>query len=260
MAIFGYFIFQNSTPSQSDGVKINTISQSGIETDTGKRLETIANSGTQWGMSPFGSGKPLIEEEKKPEFKKPNTEWKTRTLQLADGRWMTYEFGKGNPKEVGLTEKEKKIYENCNFEEDKRVWSCGSIGNEVFGYITPDVEKDLITLLKHPAWEKVLTECRSQFETNEYPTTQDDDTNYMRIMSSGWMDMEKMFWIDEQTSRKTITNQFGSIVSWFQNTLTARSTVLGKDILSLDNCITRNGGLELYQLMDSVYMKQFYPL
>jgi hypothetical protein len=229
--VSGYFILQSDTSSTSGEVKPSResairVSQSGtgVEADTGKKLETVANSGTGWGMSPFGSGKPLEEGEKKLEFKKPNMEWKTRTLS-----GITYVFGEGNPKEVGLTEKEKETYKKCNFEEDKRVWSCGFIGNEVLGYVTPDVEKDLITLLSHPAWEKVLTECRSQFETNEYPTTQDDDTSYIRIMSPGWMDMEKMFWIDEQTGRKTITNQFNSIVGWFQNTITARSTVLGKE-------------------------------
>jgi hypothetical protein len=45
-------------------------------------------------MSPFGSGKPNMEEEK-PKFKKPNLEWKMRTIN-----GITYVFGEGNPREV----------------------------------------------------------------------------------------------------------------------------------------------------------------
>ena len=68
---------------------------SGVETDTAKRLETMAHSGTHWGMSPFGSGKPL--EVAQQVFTTPNTEWKTRTITLKDGRVVTYRFGDGDP-------------------------------------------------------------------------------------------------------------------------------------------------------------------
>jgi hypothetical protein len=50
------------------------------------------NSNIQSGASSTGIVKPI--------FHQPNTEWKTRTITLDDGRTLTYEFGKGNPREV----------------------------------------------------------------------------------------------------------------------------------------------------------------
>ena len=58
VVMLGYIVSQNLTSesSQSDNINLNTgsvlpVSQSdtGIETDTGKRLEIVANSGSNWG-------------------------------------------------------------------------------------------------------------------------------------------------------------------------------------------------------------------
>lgn len=192
------------------------------------------------------------------DFHMPNLEWKSRDVTLADGRTLHYVFGEGNPKGVGLTEEEKEIYKKCLFEENLRILSCGGIGNEVFGYVTPDVEKDLLDFLVNPLWGKVLSECRLQFEDNEYPVSSEFDVNYVRVLSGGVLDINKILEISDQDGRKMIN--MSELANWFQNAITEKKEVFGKDILSLDNCITRNGGLELYRLMDSVYMKRFYPI
>jgi hypothetical protein len=149
--LFGYFAIGNFNSSQSGEVKIATnkgvedsISQLGIETDTGKRLETIANSGTSWGMSPFGSGKPLTEEEneKKPVFKKPNIEWKTRTLS-----GITYVFGEGDPKSV-----------HEKFETFQGWDQNGYIDSNT---VRPKVEILLVQFLANPMLITVINKCGS---------------------------------------------------------------------------------------------------
>jgi hypothetical protein len=166
--LFGYFAFQNFNSSQSDEVTTITntvakdsVSQSGIETDTNKRLETVTNSGTNWGMSPFGSGKPLTEEEneKKPVFKKPNTEWKARTINS-----ITYRLGEGNPTEVAVMD--IKAYYNCTTPYEKRAMDQSGVisGCPETQYLTKEIEQALVKMLQSPLWEKVVTECRDTFQ------------------------------------------------------------------------------------------------
>jgi hypothetical protein len=141
----GYLIIGQTHPSTSDGVRINTgsvnIPQSGIETDTGARLMTLAQSGTQWGMSPFGSGKPLTEGEKKPEFKKPSTEWKTRTLS-----GITYVFGEGNP--AGVATKLENL--------DGYMRHSGYVDGVT---VRPKVETLLAQFLANPMLIIVINKC-----------------------------------------------------------------------------------------------------
>ena len=195
-AIFGYFAVQNYTPSQSDGVKIYTISQSGIETDTLKRLETVANSGTQWGMSPFGSGKPLIEEEKKPEFKKPNTEWKTRTLS-----GITYVFGEGNPKSV-----------HEKFETFQGWDQNGYIDSNT---VRPKVEILLVQFLANPMLVTVINKCGSL--TTPGNTSSPLAMGLPGVLFTTDFSMEGMLTIDPSTGRKQLDqekfNLFGIVFS-----------------------------------------------
>ena len=264
LAIVGYFIAQNNTPSQSDGVNTSTgtnttISQSGIETDTGKRLETVANSGTQWGMSPFGSGKPLTVEEKSV-FQKPNTEWKSRSVTLSDGRTLYYEFGKGNPAGVAqLSDKEKVSYNACERHETLSIISCGSMNEEVYGYLSSEMEKDLIGLISHPNWKPVLMNCEQLFRQYEHP---DWGMSYDQVIYQGAMNIENLITIDLDTGRKELRfGNFPPIKGWFTHALRVGDReIIGPDILKLNNCITQNGGFELYRLMDVIYQKQFYPL
>ncbi len=212
-AILGYFVVQNNTPSQSDGIKINTISQSGIETDTGKRLETVANSETQWGMSPFGSGKPLTEEEKKPIFQKPNIDWKSRSVTLSDGRTLYYEFGKGNPAGVAMSlgqiDAMTKTCENDISLAEKGICDAES-GN--MSYMTSEIERHLLLALSDPNWSKLATECENSFRATEgldALANARNDLSYLifdRVFEPGFLDIERFISVDPTTGLKILNN------------------------------------------------------
>jgi hypothetical protein len=183
----GYLIIGQTHPSTSDGVRINTgsvnIPQSGIETDTGARLMTLAQSGTQWGMSPFGSGEPLTEGEKKLEFKKPSTEWKTRTLS-----GVTYVFGEGNPKEVALDKHQlQSIRQKCGTQSDPD--NIGYLCKESDGYVTPEVEKYLNLALS---------------DSNFGHFSQCFPPNILYITAPNFLDIDTLLFIDSNTGRKEI--------------------------------------------------------
>lgn len=251
--------------SEDATTKINTqkptVSAEMVETDTGKRLETIAQSGTSWGMSPFGSGKPLEETPvDKPKFQKPNTEWKTRTLNI-NGRWITYEFGKGNPAgATPLSEEEIEAYKKCYYNTVVHAMDCppppGTVAVTT-GYFNSETEKDLLILLNSPLWKPILTNCEQQFRSSEISVL-DHEANYNRIISGEYLSIENLIVIDDRDGRKMLSNNFGSTMFWFGRALRENKEVLGTDILKLNNCITQNGGLELYRLMDTLYQKQFY--
>jgi len=88
--------------------------------------DTSSQSKTAWGMSPFGGGEP-IKEEVKPKFKKPNLEWRSKSVN-----GLAYIFGEGNPKEVALTD-----------EQIKDLFSR----NEITTYMTKDAEHYMFNLL-----------------------------------------------------------------------------------------------------------------
>jgi hypothetical protein len=215
----GYLIIGQTHPSTSDGVNISTgsvnISQSGIETDTGARLMTLAQSGTQWGISPFGSGKPLTEE-KKPEFKKPNTEWKSRSVTLSDGRTLYYEFGKGNPSGVSLDKTQiAAMTKTC--ENNVGLAEKGICNVELgFMYITPEVEKHLLLALSDPNWSKLATVCEKNFLTRETHLTQEvkiqmitGDTNFLyfdRVFAPGFLDLDRFISVEPTTGFKVLNN------------------------------------------------------
>jgi hypothetical protein len=186
--IGGYYAVQEAIPAQSDGVNLSTgtsdpISQSGIETDTLKRLEIATSSGTGWGMSPFGSGKPLIEAEKKPVFQKPNTEWRTRTLS-----GITYVFGEGNPKEV-----------HPKFENFQGWDSNGYYQDET---VRPKVETLLVQFLSNPMLISVINKCG--------PLTKPGNTSSSLAMGLPWVlfttdfSMEGLITINPNTGRKEL--------------------------------------------------------
>ncbi len=230
--VLGYFAVQNNTPSQSDGVKVNTISQSGIETDTGKRLETVANSGTAWGMSPFGSGKPLTEEEKKPEFKKPNTEWKTRTLS-----GITYVFGEGNPKKIALNfEQLQEMSKKCVLTSTSETLITSTMSlmngfcnpeNEMLRYVTPEIEKHLLLALSDPSWSKLATECEKNFraieqgyyisdaKANNAQNSSWPNLYFDLTFSSGFLDMNNFISIEPNTGWKVLNTGLTISISHF---------------------------------------------
>jgi hypothetical protein len=201
----GYLIIGQTHPSTSDGMRINTgsiaISQSGIETDSGKRLMTLAQSGTQWGMSPFGSGKPLTEE-KKPEFKKPNTEWKTRTLS-----GITYVFGEGNPKEIKI---DQAMFEKaCN--DPKKVEKLAEKGfcNAETGMpniVTSNMEKTLLLAISHPNWQTLYEKCESNIRYSEINSINRPvyEFTFDRVFHTDLLNIENFLQVDTETGWKKL--------------------------------------------------------
>ena len=205
-------------------------------------------------MSPFGSGKPLEEREQKSVFQKPNTEWKTRTLS-----GITYVFGEGNP--VGatpLSEERKEAYKKCIYNTIVNDMDCPPVVSYEGGYMTSDIEKSLIELISHPNWSPVLISCEQQFRKYEYPEW---GMSYNQVIYGGALNLENMITIDNETGRKQLKfGTFPLIRSWFSIVLRERNNdISGIEFTKLNNCITQNGGLELYRLMDTLYQKQFYP-
>lgn len=221
IAMLGYSGLHNSlTTSPSDRVKLSTgvissISQSGIEIDTLKRPETVASSGTQWGLSPFGRGKPLTETDKKPEFKKPNTEWKTRTLNI-NGKWLTYVFGEGNPAGVAMNiDQIKEISKICadgTSPEAQKLINTQVCSQEsgLMAYVTPEVETYLLAALSDPNWSKLATECEKNFraiENADSSINAQNDSEYPlfdRVFSPRWLDMDRYLYIDPDTGLKLL--------------------------------------------------------
>lgn len=249
----GYVVSQKG---DSSGVSTSTPdSLSGIETDSGKRLNTLAQSGTSWGMSPFGSGKPLEERSQSGDivFKKPNTEWKERTITLNDGRRVTYRFGEGNPEGADpLSEKEKELYRNCFFEPDKPILTCTRYGEEVTGYVTPDVEHDLLTLVSDPHWEDLLNTCSVDIKRGDAARLLPGDMSSQQIALSGALDLENWIYINPDTGRKEISPRVSEIDGWFQR-------VYYTDTGSISPCMQSHGGGDMLRLLDIIHEKLLRP-
>lgn len=205
--------------SQNEEANIVTVHESGtnstIEIDSLKRLETVSNSGVSWGMSPFGSGKPLTEEEKLV-FKKPNTEWNTRTIS-----GVTYVFGDGNPEKVSLNQEQlQEFKEKCNNSNDPN--NSGYLCKEEDGYVTPEVEKYIKAALSDPNWENLLTNCeinlrhytnQTQEYYNYYPN-KDGFINFNIVAHTDFLDINKWITIDN-TGRKSISiDRIISLNNW----------------------------------------------
>jgi hypothetical protein len=258
IAILGYTTIIN-TDRAEEGVKLADtvmVSSEVTKSDSGKVLEQDTKSGTGWEQSPFGSGKPMTEEPK-PKFQKPNTEWKSRTIN-----GITYRFGEGNPADATpLSEEEKDAYKKCYYNTVVSSMDCPAVHQTGIrdGYVTPDTEQALLELIDHPSWERVLTSCEQQFRKHEYP---DWVMSYSQVMFEGALNLENMITIDSETGRKTLAyGTFPLIRSWFNNAITERNREImsPEDVFKVNNCITQNGGLELYRLMELTYQKQFYP-
>jgi hypothetical protein len=184
----GYYQFYapDSTDNNRNITDTKIVSSERIETDSVKRLETVAHSGTDWGMSPFGSGKPLTEvEENTPKFKKPDTKWEARTIN-----GITYRFGEGNPKEVELSP-----------EEIRDLQSKG------YGYISPKAEYALKNLLESDDFIHILNKCSDLLDIGNLDTTKN---NWEKWPPN--LDMETMLIIDPETKRKDINNIYLAII------------------------------------------------
>ncbi len=246
LVLLGYSIFERITLSQSDGVKISTggnnaISQSSIATDTLKRLETVANSGTDWGISPFGSGKPMTEEPKL-KFQKPNTEWKDRTITLSDGTVITHRFGQGNPAEVALPESEMK---GCSWQEGGDY--CTDKGA---GYVDPLLEKLILDVLTSPDWEPLLENCENDFrivDAFNQSASEVPIITYNRVINlRDYIAMEEIFIVNPQTGRKNITKEgYGKLMGLYGYITSASDSQnqggLGDPLPGISKCVDTYG-------------------
>jgi hypothetical protein len=210
----GYFFLEYETPSNTKNpTTLSGESQSGIENDTLKRLKTQSESGTVWGMSPFGSGKPLEEivAKEKPDFQKPNTEWKTRTIQLKDGRWMTYEFGKGNPSGVALDQEGlEKLRKECEDPKSREFLDISGVCNPESDrpyYVSSQVEYYLMSALSNRDWENLYYLCDDAIRFGDTASRSHSPDPYLlfdQVFGSGLLDVNRFITIDLETGRKTL--------------------------------------------------------
>jgi hypothetical protein len=246
----GYLIIGQTHPSISDEMKLNTgsitISQSGIETDTGKRLMTLAQSGTQWGMSPFGSGKPLTEE-KKPEFKKPNTEWKSRSVTLIDGMTLYYEFGKGNPAGVALNKDQiNAMTKTCEGNTSLMEKGICNAESGLLSYVTPEVENHILLALSDPNWSKLATVCEKamhSIETSDLLANAKLDTNviyYDKLFTPGFLDIDTFISVDQPTGWKKLNiGKASGLVHYLMCSM--KDGCRGEDLNINSNCVDHYG-------------------
>lgn len=194
-------------------------------------------------------------------FRAPNIEWKARTITLDDGRTLIYEFGKGNP--IGadpLSSMEVNSYASCDETSELTIDICGKMGEEVFGYVTPDVENSVMKLISNPIWERVLMNCEANFRRYEsdgiWGTT--GERTYDQVFYGGGLDIENMFSINRTSGRKEL--KISDLRQWFTNVYRQGTpTNSARDILSINNCLSQNGGLELYRQFDTIYQQMMRP-
>lgn len=212
--VSGYFVTHENEPvhTQSNTPISTTLSgvidtKTGTQADVPKKPKAISDSGSSWGPTPFGSGKSLTQTDhtKKPAIQKPNLEWKTRTIQLKDGRWMTYEFGKGNPAGVALSKEELiTATKRCGSSEDPN--NDGPFCHDWDGYMSKDVEEHLLAALSDPKWDTLLTSCKENLMYIErlYPEGHvygPYEFTYEQILNPSFRDINTWILIDQNTGR-----------------------------------------------------------
>ncbi len=174
---------------------------SGNTSSTGK---TLSNSGSNQSGSMSSSGNTTT-------FRKPNTEWKTRTLS-----GITYVFGEGNPKEVALNDSDiEEMSRKCQdlSQLDDLVYRDTCIGNPSGIprpiYVYPEVEKLLFSALSDSDWNNLISKCQDSFsyaeQTWNLPTGY-----YNELLNLDDLDINKFISINGGTGRKTFDFQRAS--------------------------------------------------
>ena len=228
--LVAFYFFTSQNEEKSSVVLNESRTNSTIETDSLKRLETVSNSGTNWGMSPFGSGKPLTEEEK-PKFKKPNTEWKPRTIN-----GVTYVFGQGNPKEVSMSEDElKKFIENGGRE-----------------YMTAKAENAMKEFLENPNLINFYEKCQQVMNHD------DIEIESWRHISKN-LNMEDILYINTENGRKEFNKD--KIEGINQTFLEFDNLSLNENDRKWNECLSKNEYKEIFTPLQQKYLeitKQYY--
>lgn len=222
--VSGYFVTQkNETLHTQPNTPISTTLSGGIDTKSGTQADTpknpkaVSDSGSSWGPTPFGSGKSLtqvVTHPKKPAIQKPDLEWKTRTIQLKDGRWMTYEFGKGNPAGVALSKEELKAAEEQCRKDATATGNLNPISGpfcgEEDGYMSKEVEEHLLAALSDSNWDKLLSECSEELKYTESrifgsgTLEQLGYFSYVQVSDPNFRNINDWITIDENTGRMNL--------------------------------------------------------
>lgn len=135
-----------------------------------------------------------------------NSTWETQTIQLKDGRTVTYKFGEGNSKEVALTTEElKATYKRCGSKEDPD-WQGEFCGEEA-GYVSPEVEEHLLIALSDKNWPTLIKECSEQLKYSEtfyegHP--EEKDILYRQLVTPDFLSPNNWIAIDLNTGRKSL--------------------------------------------------------
>ncbi len=202
LLLTGFFVVQNQEATHRVDTNVQEKNTQAHSNPAHSSSNQTSATGS-WGSSPFGSGQTvaLHSQPANTHFQKSNLEWKSRTIQLKDGRSVTYEFGKGNPSEVALTTDQIKVaYKSCSGGID------GEFCSEDSGYISPEVESNLLAALGDPNWQTLLEKCSQQLKVQE---PFNDSRNkgvltYAQVFSPEYREIEKWITVDITTGRKAL--------------------------------------------------------
>lgn len=178
-------------------------------------------------------------------FRPPNTEWKTRTITLDDGRTLTYEFGKGNPVALGDTiEKIQRENRECLLLERDDIKDVNAIPRMcregMNGYVTPEVELALKEVLSDPRWDAIRNLCASSYQKSPY-------YNEIRpyLNTPDGLDISNFLIIDTKTGRKELDTQYIYILT----RALANAGNYSDDTGWSSSCMRAQGIEELYSLL-----------
>lgn len=228
--------FQNATNISQNSIPNLT------QTHSDSKSIRTPESNTGWGVSPFASGNA-----EKKSFQKPNIIWKPKTLQI-QGKWVSYEFGKGNPHEVSLDQEGlEKLNQRCqeildttNSVSSNSKWrekNCDPESSRPY-YVSSQVEYNTLSALDPSTWENLYTKCEVGLRYGDtFRNAGENHTlTFDTLFSSGALDIEKLITIDEETGRKRLNLELSlQIVELITS---ARSEIQGMPTGNPDgNCI-----------------------
>lgn len=171
-----------------------------------ENIALSASSSTSWGMSPFGNGPTFIEIEPK-KFRKPSTQWATKTVN-----GVSYVFGEGNPKEVAP--KREEYVDDFSFLHDDVV--------------SAQTEKNLHDFLSNPMLETVINRCGEILKSDMYA-----DSKILRNLPDAIFeenfDIENILYVDTNRGGQKKINlnhldAFGAAFSQISESITHNST------------------------------------
>ncbi|MBX9809882.1 hypothetical protein K2X92_05830 [Candidatus Gracilibacteria bacterium] len=227
--LLGYIAIQNPSISQSDREVKNTNSNIDSQTNTQKPSPSLSESGNAWGGNPFKigttiTGEGIKFESLRLEFKKPSTEWKTRTLS-----GITYVFGEGNPKEV--MPKRSDYPTSSDLMVD---YFDGSL-------VRPRTEQLLKEFLSNPMLVKVINQC-GLLTRPRLPGMTGLEAQLPYSLYTTDLSMEGILTIDPRTGRKDYNgdkmNLLFAVLSqirYYEHERTTDNVVTLLDCLSQDD-------------------------